>query len=137
MRKRFSLFWMLVVLGAALALPASTAAASPGKFGFIGGYCSGTNTVNATFKLVKNSGYYASDLGITAKGQAYINGAWKTEVELGTATKAVDTNGSATLKKTFTYNPGHAGRHRILATGKIWNGNSLVASGRDRSGYCS
>ena len=137
MRKRFALLWTMLVLGAALSLPASTAAATYGKIAFTGGYCSGTNTVNADFKLTKYSGFYATHLTMSAKGQGFVNGKWKTEYNIGTWTKNVYTNGSATMKKTFWYKPGHRGSHRIVVTGKIWDGGYVIATGKDHSGYCS
>jgi hypothetical protein len=137
MRKRFALLWTLLALGAALALPASTAAGSPGSIGFVGGFCSGSNTVNATFKLIKNSGYHATHLTMTAKGQGYHNGGWRTEYEIGTWTKDVFTNSRATMKREFWYDPAHTGKHRILVIGKIWDGGVLIASGKEKSGFCS
>jgi hypothetical protein len=136
-RKRFALLWMLLVIGAAMALPASTLAATPGSIGFTSGYCSGANTVNATFKLVKYNGFYATKLTMTAKGQGYHNGAWRTEYNIGTWTKSVNTSARATMIRELWYDPNHNGRHRILVVGRIWNGSLLVGSGKARSGWCS
>ena len=137
MRKRFALLWTLLVLAAALALPASTAAATYGKITFVSGYCSGAHTVNATFKLAKYSGFYATHLTMQVKGQGYINGKWRTEDNIGTYSKNVYTAGTASMKRSFWYNPGHNGDHRILVIGKIWNGGSLIATGRAHSGFCN
>jgi hypothetical protein len=113
-RKRFALLWMLLVIGAAMALPASTLAATPGSIGFTSGYCSGANTVNATFKLVKYNGFYATKLTMTAKGQGYHNGAWRTEYNIGTWTKSVNTSARATMIRELWYDPNHNGRHRSV-----------------------
>jgi hypothetical protein len=137
MRKRFALFWSMLVLGLALMLPASTAAATYGQITFVSGYCSGNNTVNATFKLTKYSGIYATKLTMNAKGQGYYNGAWHTEYNIGTWTKTINTSGSASMKRYFWYNPGHSGKHRILVIGKIWDGGYLIATGKEHSGWCS
>ena len=53
MRKRFALLWTLVVLGAALALPATTAAAGGFHYRLVYNYCDG---VDPHFK-VKNIAY--------------------------------------------------------------------------------
>ena len=71
------------------------------------------------------------------KGQGYVNGKWKTEYNIGTWTKNVYTSGTASMKRYFWYNPGHNGDHRILVIGKIWNGGSLIATGREHSGFCN
>ena len=118
-------------------LPASTAAGTPGAIGFISGYCTGANTVNATFKLVKYGGYYATELTMTAKGQGYHDGRWQTEYNIGTWSKVVNTSSKATMRREFWYDAGHSGKHRIQVLGKIWNGSNLVGSGKDRSGWCS
>src|SRR5689334_21574715 len=76
MRKRFALLWAMVVLALALMIPATTAAATYGQMTFVKGYCSGPtlNTVNATFKLTKYSGFHATRLVMVVKGQGYYNG---------------------------------------------------------------
>ena len=136
MRKRFAFLWTSLVLGLALLLPASTAAASYGSISFAGGYCSGNNTVNGTFKAHKNSGFYATRLTLTVKGQGYHNGSWVNEGVIGTASKNVNTSGQANLTRVAWFNPGHSGKHRMIAVGKIWNGSYVVAKGNVRSGTC-
>lgn len=136
MRKRFALLWAIAILGIALVLPASTSAASYGKITFQGGSCSGANTVHATFKLLKYSGFHATRLSMTVKGQGYYNGGWHNEYNVGTYFVNINTNGGYYYKDTFFFKPGHSGSHRILAIGKIWNGSHLVASGKAHSGYC-
>ena len=137
MRKRFALMWTMLVLGLALMLPASTAAATYGSINFQSGYCSGNNTVNATFKLVKYSGFYASKLTMTAKGQGYYNGSWHNEYNIGTWTKNINTSGKASMQRYFWYDAGHSGKHRIKVIGKIWDGGYLIATGTEVSGWCN
>lgn len=137
MRKRFALLWTLVVLGLALMLPATTAAASYGKIINTNTYCTGLNTVNATFKLTKYSGFHASQLAITVKGQGFYNGGWHNELNIGTWFVNINTYGGYFYRDTFYFTPGHSGSHRILAIGKIWDGGYLVASGKSTSQYCS
>jgi hypothetical protein len=137
MRTRLAMLWTPLVLAFALMLPASTAATTYGKIVLVDSYCSGTNTVNAVFKGVKYSGFYATKLTITAKGQGYHSGRWRTEYKIGTATKMVYTSGKASIKKAAWYKPGHSGKHRIMAVGKIWNGGTLIAKGNQASYTCS
>ena len=136
MRKRFTLLWALVVLGLALMLPATTAAATYGRIVFVDGYCTGNNTVNATFKLTKYSGFYASDLTMSAKGQQYYGGGWHNVYNIGTWTKTVNTSGQATMKRLFWFDPNASGKYRIVVTGKIWDGSHQIASGKEHSGWC-
>jgi hypothetical protein len=136
MRRRLAFLWLPLVLGLALLLPASTAAATYGKIVLVNSYCSGTNTVNATFKVVKYSGFYATKLTITAKAQRYYSGGWHTVYTIGTSKKSVYTSGKATLKRYAWYRPGRTGRFRILAVGKIWNGARLLAKGKQASYSC-
>ena len=136
MRKRLVLLWTPFVLAMALIFPATTAAGSAGRIGFVSGYCSGDNTVNATFKIVKSSGYYATHITMTVTGQGRHGGVWTNEYNLGTFTKNVDTSAKATMQRSFWYDPGHDGRHRIKVVGKIWDGGSLIAKGKATSPYC-
>ena len=137
MRKRFALLWTLIVLGLALMLPATTSAASYGKITNTNTYCSGANTVNATFKLTKYSGFHATRLAITVKGQGFYNGGWHTELNIGTWYVNINTYGGYFYKNSFYFKPGHSGSHRIYAIGKIWDGGYLVATGKTASLYCS
>jgi hypothetical protein len=136
MRKRFALLWTLAVLVLALMLPASTAAGSYGRIVFVSGYCSGNNTVNATFKLTKYSGFYASDLSMTVKGQQYYGGSWHNVYNIGTWYKSVNTSSQATMKRSFYFIPGASGKYRINVTGRIWDGGYMIASGKAHSGWC-
>ncbi len=135
MRKRFALLWTPFVVVMALMLPGAVAAGSPGKVA-TSSYCSGNNTVNATAKVTKYSGLYASKLTMTVQGQGYQNGSWQNEHNFGTYTKWVYTSAKATMTKTFTFNPGHSGRHRIRVVGKIWDGGNLLAKGSVNTPAC-
>ena len=137
MRKRFVLLWTVVVLVLALMVPATTAAATFGRIASTNTYCTGANTVHATFKLTKYSGFYATKLSMTIKGQGYYGGRWHTELNIGTYSARANTYGGYYFKDSFYFYPGHSGKHRILATGKIWNGGHLVASGSTHSLSCS
>lgn len=70
------MLWTPVVLGLALMLPASTAAASYGKITNTSWSCkNGGNKVVANFRLVKYSGFHATRLEISGRGQGYY-GSW-------------------------------------------------------------
>jgi len=138
-RKRLVLLWMPVVLGLAMMLPATTAAATYGNIKTVSTFCSGYHyhTVNATFKLTKYSGFHATRLAMTIKGQAYYSGGWHTELNIGTYYVNINTNGAWYFKDSFYFKPGdNFSSHRILAIGNIWNYSSLVASGRAVSDIC-
>ena len=137
MRKRLMLLWTPMVLMLALALPASTSAATLGKIKSTDTWCTGSNTVNATFKLTKYSGFHATKLSMTIKGQGFYGGRWHTEMNIGTWSVKINTYGGWYYKDSFYYTPGHAGSHRIMATGKIWEGRYVEATGTTYSRSCS
>ena len=137
MRKRLAFLWTPLVMGLALMLPATTTATSYGQITYSNFYCSGSNTVNATFKLHKDSGFYATRLTLTMTGQGYHNGAWHNEYNIGTVSKTVNTSGTANFTRVVWYTPGHSGKHRLHVVGKFWNGSYLIAKGSVNSPSCS
>ncbi|HUP83399.1 MAG TPA: hypothetical protein VM284_04325 [Candidatus Limnocylindria bacterium] len=137
MRKRLTFLWTPLVIGLALMLPASTTATSYGQISYSNFYCSGGgSTVNVTFKMHKNSGFYATKLTLTMKGQGWHNGHWVDEYNIGTDSKIVNTNGTANFTRYAWFTPGHAGKHRLNAVGRIWDGSYKVAQGSIHSGTC-
>ena len=137
MRKRFTLISTAVVLLIALILPASTAAASYGKIVNTRTTCTqGGNRVNATFKLTKYSGFYASRLEISAWGQGLYGNRWRNEYFLGTYYYNANTSGQAWMTQGFYYVDNAAGSSRIRAKGKIKDGSYVIARGASNSGYC-
>ena len=136
MRRRIGLFTSLVVIGLALMLPASTAAASPGKITF-SGYCSGANTTIGTFSAIKYAGVHGTKLTLTIKGQGYHNGAWRTETTFGTWSKTFNTSNRVVLSHSVTFKPGHSGKHRVQGVAKIYDGAFLVGTGKLSSPACS
>ncbi len=137
MRKRLALIWTPLVLAMALMLPATTTATSYGQVSYSNFYCSGINTVNATFKVHKYAGFYASKLTMKLTGQGYHNGGWHNEFNFGKYSKSISTSGQANFVRTAWFKPGHSGKHRIVMVGKIWNGGSMIASGTIRTPGCS
>ena len=137
MRKRLTILLAMVSVAVMFALPATAAAGgSPGKFGFVSGYCTGLNTVHATFKLTKYSGYYATKLTMKAQGQGYYNGGWHNEGSSSTFQHAGGGYSKVAWSDTFKWKPGHSGSHRIKVVAKIWDGGSVIGKGNDVSGYC-
>jgi hypothetical protein len=137
MRKRLAMFWTLVVLGLALMLPASTAAASYGNITNTNTWCtSGGNRVNATFNLHKYSGFYATKLQMTAYGQIYSGGKWHSVYNIGTWWKNISTYGVANFKYTFWYNDAEPGSDRVYVVAKIMDGGSTLATGHKASAFC-
>ncbi len=137
MRKRLAFIWTPLVLALALVLPATTTATSYGQVSYSNFYCTGINTVNATFKLHKYAGTYATKLTMKLTGQGYHNGSWHNEYYIGTFSKAIYTSGQANFTRTAWFTPGHSGKHRIAMVGKIWDGGYLIATGNIKSPGCS
>lgn len=135
MRKRLAILFAFSAMTILMALPATTAASAPGKFGFVSGYCT-NHTVHATFKLVKYGGVYATKLTMTAQGQGFWSGRWHNEGSSSTFTKYDYTSSKFTFTDTIKWNPHESGSHRLKVVAKIWNGGSVVGKGSDVSGYC-
>jgi hypothetical protein len=137
MRKRFALLWTPVVLGLALMLPATTAAATYGKIANTNTYCTnGGNRVNGTFKLTKYSGFYATTLEMTAYGQVYYSNGWHNSFKIGPYHKTVNTSGGASYTETFWFNDHASGPERLNVIGKFKNGSSTIATGHAHSLVC-
>ena len=137
MRKRFALLWTPIVLGLALMLPGTTAAASYGQITNTSTTCkNGGNRVNATFSLHKNSGFYATRLTMTVYGQGYYSGHWRNDYAFGTYWLQVNTSGSYNWTKSFYYVDNQAGSSRINVIAKFKNGSSTIATGHAHSGFC-
>jgi len=135
MRRRLLIVFALVATAIMLLLPATTAAASPGKFGFVSGYCNG-NVVFATFRLTKYSGFYATKLTMTAQGQGYWSGGWHNEGGSTVFTKYDDSYSKTVFTQKIKWNPHESGSHRLKVVARIMDGSSVVGKGSDVSGYC-
>ena len=94
------------------------------------------NDVYGTAKVVKFSGYHATQLVLSAKGQRYYNGGWHTVSNEGSWTKNVNTSSRATLKHAVSFTPSQTGKARILVSAKIWDGSQLIGSGKQASPAC-
>ncbi len=77
MRRRFALIWTLTVLGAALCLPATTAAASGYTYKIIYNYCDG-NEVNLKMRNTAAGWTRADKLTIEAWAQRKLATGWQT-----------------------------------------------------------
>jgi hypothetical protein len=74
---------------------------------------------------------------MTIKGQDFYGGGWHTELNIGTYFTNINTNAGWYFKDSFYFKPGDPfSSHRILAIGKIWNYNSLLATGSAVSDIC-
>ncbi len=79
MRKRFTLLWTLVILGAALAVPASAAAAGSYPSQVVNNYCysTGKDSVYFETKFTAKGSTPANKLTVDAWAQRWRNGAWE------------------------------------------------------------
>jgi hypothetical protein len=120
-----------------LVMPASVSAASYGTIKATSTTCkNGGNRVNATFKLHKNSGFYATRLTMTAYGQGLYGNKWKNEYLIGTWYVNVYTSASYNWYESFYYIDNAAGSSRINVVAKFKNGSTTIAKGKAHSGYC-
>lgn len=136
MRKRFGLLFTLVVLGAALALPASTAAASGYSYRTVYNYCSG-NQVNLKMKNIANGSTPANYLTIDSWAQRQTSSGWHTVYTWNQAYYSYNANGANhTLTAWRSYNGNNQYYFRLLFRLRAWHNNSLLASSSFKSVRC-
>jgi hypothetical protein len=135
MRKRFGLLWALVVLGAALALPATTAAGGGGyTYTVLQNYCYGPYNSSSVYFKVKNqaAGWTdANKLTIEAWAQEK-NGSWYNIYHWAKAIYSYYRDGSKHwLTRWYSWEPNSSASvywHRIKLRLRAWDGSYLLAS---------
>jgi aspartate/tyrosine/aromatic aminotransferase len=146
MRRRFALLWTMVVLGAALALPATTAAGS-GDFSYTikSNTCSssggqhGYGHIYFKVKLQEMGHSGANKFTFDAKVQHRNLGSshWSTEWTWSRFTYTFADNGNSTwYTRWYSYDPDEYAWHRIVMTLKVWDGGYLLASRKLNGKYC-
>lgn len=129
MRKRLVLVWTLLLLGSALALPASAAAADY-KYDILQNYCDGGQP-NIKVKLIKPPGLYPDRFTIDATGQHSQtgNGNWSNESTTSHFSKNVPQQYARwTWSKSLYWDPPDGRWHRIKLRLKAWDNGGVVAS---------
>jgi ABC-type transport system involved in multi-copper enzyme maturation permease subunit len=128
MRKRLALLWTMAVLGAALALPATTVAASGYSYKTIYNYCNG-NQVNIKIKNIAAGWTPADGLTVESKAQRQTSSGWQTVYTWARADYAFATNGvKHTLTVWRSYNGNSSYYFRIWLRLRAWDGNYILAS---------
>lgn len=136
MRKRFTLLWALVVLLIAVALPASTAAASGYTYKSVYNYCNG-NQVNLKMKDMAAGWTPANSLTIDSWAQRKLAGGWQTVYTWNQVYYNFNANGQKhTLTAWRSYNGNSSYFFRILFQLRAWQGNNLLASSSFKSVSC-
>ena len=138
MRKRFTLLWTLVVLGAALALPATTAAGSPYSYVVLDNYCDGGQP-NIIVRMKKPAGYFPDKFQIVAQGQHKNlgGGSWRNEGSSRTFSKDIPNQyAKFTWTKGIVFDPPDGQWHRIKLRLKVIDGGSTVAASTIYSVKC-
>ena len=135
MRKRFALLSTLVVLAAALALPASTLAASGYTSKTVYNYCNGYQ-VNLKMKAIAAGWTNANKLSIDSWAQRK-NGGWQTVYQWNRVNYSFAITGAKhTLTAWRSYNGNSQYYFRLLFTLKAWHNNQLLASSSFYSVKC-
>ncbi|MEP7361282.1 MAG: hypothetical protein ABI744_06870 [Chloroflexota bacterium] len=136
MRKRFGLFWALVVLAIALALPATTAAAGGYTYKTVYNYCYG-NQVNLKMKDMAAGYTPANRLTIDSWAQRKVFNGWQTVYTWNQAYYGFYHNSrSHTLTAYRSYNGNSSYYFRIVFRLRAWNGNHVLASSTFHSVKC-
>ena len=137
MRKRFALLWTLIVLGAALALPASTAAGGSGyTYRVLWNYCDGYQ-VNIKVKNIAAGWTPADGLTIESKAQRLTASGWQTVYTWPRADYAFNANGDKHwLTVTRWYNGNANYYFRIWLRLRAWDGDFILASQKLKSVKC-
>jgi hypothetical protein len=128
MRRRFALLWTMVVLGAALALPATTAAGSSGySYKWVYNYCSG-NQVNAKIKNIAAGWTNADGLTVESKAQRKTSSGWQTVYTWARADYAFAANVQKHVLTVWrTYNGNDSYYFRIWFRLRAWDGDYILA----------
>lgn len=135
MRKRFALLSTLVVLAAALALPASTMAANGYTTTTVYNYCNGYQ-VNLKMKASAAGWTSANKLTVDSWAQRK-NGSWQTVYHWNRAIYSFAANGARhTLTASRSYNGNSQYYFRILFTFKAWHNSQLLATSSFYSVKC-
>ena len=136
MKKRLALLWTLLALAIAVALPATTAAASGYSYKTIYNYCSG-NQVNLKMKNIAAGWTPANALTIESWAQRHLASGWQTVYTWNTAEYDFATNGNKhSLTAWRSYNGNNSYYFRILFRLRAWDGNQLLASSTFKSVKC-
>jgi hypothetical protein len=128
MRKRFALLWTLAVLGAALALPATTAAGGGGfSYKVVYNYCNHYQ-VNVKVKNIAAGYTNADGLTVESKAQRKTNRGWQTVYNWNRADYAFPTNGQKHVLTVWRqYNGNQSYFFRIWLRLRAWDGNNILA----------
>ena len=130
MKKRLAMLWTMAVLGAALALPATTAAGGSGySYKVLYNYCNGYQ-VNFKIKNIAAGWTPADGLTIESKAQRRNlgGGSWQTVYNWARADYAFFPNGAKhTLTATRSYNGNSSYWFRIWTRLRAWDGNYILA----------
>jgi hypothetical protein len=129
MRIRFALLCTLAVLGAALALPASSLAGDSGyKYKVVYDYCDG-KTVKTKVKNIAEGSTPANKLTIESWAQKRVDGSWRTVYTWERAKYRFTANGERHWLTSWRTWHGTAGnKYRLLFRLRAWNDGQMLAS---------
>ena len=132
MRRRSALLASLVMILAALALPASVAAApSPYTYKVVNNYCDSNLRPNIKVKMIKPAGYYPDRFTIVARGQHSQSGSggWSNEGAASNFSRNVPNQyAKFTWAQSIVWNPPDNRWHRIKLIMKVIDNGNVVAS---------
>lgn len=136
MRKRFALLWTMVVLGAALALPATTAASGGYSATTVFNYCNG-NQVNLKMKGSAAGWTSANYLTLDSWAQRKTSSGWQTVYRWNQAHYSFNANGAKhTLTGFRSYNGNNTYYFHIVFQFRAWHNNQLLANSLYKSVKC-
>jgi hypothetical protein len=135
MRRRFTLFWTLLIIALALSLPAATMAASftytvkKNTCTASGGYY-GYGQLYFKVRMDEYGRSGANKFTMDAKLQhRNVGGSrWRTEYKWTRDTYTFPNNSASySYVSWYSYQPNDFAWHRIVVTLKVWNGGTLLA----------
>ncbi len=136
MRKRLSLIWTLIILGAALSLPATTAAASGYTYKVLYNYCDG-NEVNLRMRNSAAGWTPANRLTIEAWAQRKLATGWQTVYTFDTKAHNFQPNGAKhSLTVWWSYIGNNYYYFRLVFRLRVWDDSDLLVSTTYRSVKC-
>ena len=139
MKKRLALLWTPLVLALAMALPASTAAATGVTFTLVNQHCYGAQgqDVYLRVRVQSSASSTATKLTIKSKSQYLSANKWHTFYRWPTDQTSFSAGGSShQLDYSHTHEGNNDNNWRIVSTLKAYNGSHVLASKTFKSQAC-
>lgn len=137
MKKQLALLWTPLVLALAMALPASTTAATGVTFSIVSQHCSGSSGVYFRVKVQSSGSSTANKLTVKSKSQYKSGTKWHTYYQFALDQNSFTPDGHAhQADYSYTHDGMPQYEWRIVSTLKAYHGSTVLASKTFKSHAC-